>query len=74
MKTYQLIKSVILLVFLFSVFLVTFQQYPSFFLLTLQEYGNHDNVIKLLNVMKAENDKDIYLVFEFMGKRLILIL
>nr|ARJ54258.1 ERK7 [Aurelia aurita] len=32
----------------------------------LQEYGNHDNVIKLLNVMKAENDKDIYLVFEFM--------
>ncbi|XP_065062216.1 extracellular signal-regulated kinase 2-like [Rhopilema esculentum] len=32
----------------------------------LQEFGNHDNVIKLLNVIKAENDKDIYLVFDFM--------
>eukprot|EP00794_Sanderia_malayensis_P004816 gene4816-5447_t len=32
----------------------------------LQEFGNHDNIIKLLNVMKAENDKDIYLVFDFM--------
>ena len=36
--------------------------------LFLQEFGNHDNVIKLLNVIKAENDKDIYLVFDFMGK------
>jgi len=27
----------------------------------------HENIISLLNVMKAENDKDIYLVFEFMG-------
>lgn len=32
----------------------------------LQEFGSHDNVIKLLNVIKADNDKDIYLVFEFM--------
>ncbi|KAL8572227.1 Mitogen-activated protein kinase 15 [Nucella lapillus] len=32
----------------------------------LQEFGDHPNVIKLLNVVKAENDKDIYLVFEFM--------
>ena len=32
----------------------------------LQEFGNHPNVIKLLNVIKADNDKDIYLVFEFM--------
>ncbi|XP_057312245.1 extracellular signal-regulated kinase 2-like isoform X1 [Hydractinia symbiolongicarpus] len=32
----------------------------------LQEFGNYDNVIKLLNVVKADNDKDIYLVFEFM--------
>ncbi|XP_071837180.1 extracellular signal-regulated kinase 2-like isoform X2 [Apostichopus japonicus] len=32
----------------------------------LQEFGDHKNVIKLLNVMKAENDKDIYLVFEYM--------
>ena len=34
----------------------------------LQEFGDHANVIKLHNVIKAENDKDIYLVFEFMGK------
>ena len=32
----------------------------------LQEFGSHPNVIKLLNVVKANNDKDIYLVFEFM--------
>lgn len=32
----------------------------------LQEFGDHPNIVKLLNVMKAENDKDIYLVFEFM--------
>nr|KAI8754386.1 extracellular signal-regulated kinase 2-like [Biomphalaria glabrata] len=32
----------------------------------LQEFGDHPNVIKLHNVIKAENDKDIYLVFEFM--------
>lgn len=32
----------------------------------LQEFGDHENIIKLLNVIKADNDKDIYLVFEFM--------
>lgn len=32
----------------------------------LQEFGTHENVIKLLNVIKADNDKDIYLVFEYM--------
>lgn len=32
----------------------------------LQEVNNHENIIRLLNVLKAENDKDIYLVFEFM--------
>lgn len=32
----------------------------------LQELSDHDNIIKLLNVLKAENDRDIYLVFEFM--------
>jgi len=32
----------------------------------LQELKDHDNIIKLLNVHKAENDKDIYLVFEYM--------
>uniref|UniRef100_A0A8C2PTP8 Mitogen-activated protein kinase 15 n=1 Tax=Cyprinus carpio TaxID=7962 RepID=A0A8C2PTP8_CYPCA len=32
----------------------------------LQEFGDHPNIIKLLNVIRAQNDKDIYLVFEFM--------
>lgn len=32
----------------------------------LHELSDHDNIIKLLNVFKAENDKDIYLVFESM--------
>lgn len=34
----------------------------------LQEFGDHENVIKLLNVIKADNDKDIYLVFDYMGR------
>jgi hypothetical protein len=35
----------------------------------LQELNqiHHDNIIRLLNVLKADNDKDIYLVFECMG-------
>eukprot|EP00727_Mastigamoeba_balamuthi_P011147 m51a1_g6655 putative extracellular response kinase (360) ;mRNA; f:144075-145464 len=32
----------------------------------LQELGDHENIIKLLNVHKAENNKDIYLVFEYL--------
>jgi len=32
----------------------------------LQELSDHENIIKLLNVIKADNDKDIYLVFEYM--------
>ena len=32
----------------------------------LQQMSGHENIIKLLNLMKADNDKDIYLVFEFM--------
>lgn len=32
----------------------------------LQELNNHDNIIRILNVLKAENDRDIYLVFEYM--------
>ncbi|NXD00783.1 MK15 kinase, partial [Certhia familiaris] len=32
----------------------------------LQEFGEHPNIIKLLDVIQAENDKDIYLIFEFM--------
>ena len=34
----------------------------------LQDFGEHPNIVTLHNVIKAENDKDIYLVFEFMGK------
>ena len=33
----------------------------------LQEFHDHENIIKLLNVHRAENDRDIYLVFEYMG-------
>eukprot|EP00298_Acanthocystis_sp_HF-20_P010487 c18882_g1_i1.p1 GENE.c18882_g1_i1~~c18882_g1_i1.p1 ORF type:complete len:372 (+),score=118.14 c18882_g1_i1:132-1247(+) len=36
------------------------------FLLAIGENGGHENIVKLLNVHKAENDQDIYLVFEFM--------
>jgi len=32
----------------------------------LKEFGNHPNIIQLLNVHRASNDKDLYLVFEFM--------
>mmetsp|Transcript_7943 Transcript_7943/g.12737 ORF Transcript_7943/g.12737 Transcript_7943/m.12737 type:complete len:355 (+) Transcript_7943:120-1184(+) len=32
----------------------------------LQEMNNHENIIRLLNVLKADNDRDIYLTFEFM--------
>uniref|UniRef100_A0A3Q2ZWG9 Mitogen-activated protein kinase 15 n=1 Tax=Kryptolebias marmoratus TaxID=37003 RepID=A0A3Q2ZWG9_KRYMA len=32
----------------------------------LQEFGDHANIVKLLNVIQAQNDKDIYLVFEYM--------
>eukprot|EP00877_Chromochloris_zofingiensis_P003410 jgi/Chrzof1/1306/Cz10g02130.t1_MAPK5 len=32
----------------------------------LQDLSNHDNIIRLLNVLRAENDRDIYLVFEYM--------
>uniref|UniRef100_A0A4X2MEP8 Mitogen-activated protein kinase 15 n=1 Tax=Vombatus ursinus TaxID=29139 RepID=A0A4X2MEP8_VOMUR len=31
-----------------------------------QEFDNHPNIIRLLNVIRAENDRDIYLVFESM--------
>jgi len=32
----------------------------------LQELSDHENIITLLDVIKADNDKDIYLTFEFM--------
>ena len=34
----------------------------------LQELRDHENIVRLENVLKAENDHDIYLVFEFMGE------
>jgi hypothetical protein len=34
----------------------------------LNRLDNHENIVKLLNVLKAENDRDIYLVFEYMGQ------
>lgn len=33
----------------------------------LQELAGHDNIIRLLNIIRAENDRDIYLVFDYMG-------
>uniref|UniRef100_A0AC35TLU8 Mitogen-activated protein kinase n=1 Tax=Rhabditophanes sp. KR3021 TaxID=114890 RepID=A0AC35TLU8_9BILA len=32
----------------------------------LQEFGRHPNIVKLYNLLKADNNKDIYLVFEYM--------
>lgn len=31
-----------------------------------QEFGGHPNIIRLLDVIPAKNDRDIYLVFESM--------
>lgn len=33
----------------------------------LKEFSEHPNIIKLYDVIKADNDRDIYLVFEHMG-------
>lgn len=35
-------------------------------IMLLQELNGHENIVRLLNVIKAENDKDIYLIFEYM--------
>ena len=32
----------------------------------LQELAGHDNIVRLLNIIRAENDRDLYLVFEYM--------
>lgn len=32
----------------------------------MQELNGHENIIRLQNVIRAENDRDIYLVFDFM--------
>ena len=37
-------------------------------LFCVQEFGDHPNIVKLLNVIRAQNDKDIYLIFEYMGE------
>ena len=34
----------------------------------LQQLAGHDNIVRLMNVLKADNDRDIYLVFDFMGE------
>ena len=28
--------------------------------------SGHENIIRLLNIIRAENNKDLYLVFDFM--------
>ena len=33
----------------------------------LREFGDHPNVVRLQDIQRADNDRDIYLVFEFMG-------
>ncbi|XP_006879490.1 PREDICTED: mitogen-activated protein kinase 15 [Elephantulus edwardii] len=32
----------------------------------LQKFGDHPNIIRLLDIIRAENDRDLYLVFESM--------
>ena len=32
----------------------------------LQQLSGHDNIIRLRNVLKSENNRDIYLAFDFM--------
>jgi len=32
----------------------------------LSQMGNHENIVMLQNVFKADNDRDLYLVFEYM--------
>ena len=32
----------------------------------LQQLNGHPNIVSLINIIKAENPKDIYLVFDFM--------
>ena len=37
----------------------------------LQEMKGHEHIVSLLNVLKADNDRDIYLVFEHMETDLV---
>jgi mitogen-activated protein kinase 15 len=34
----------------------------------LQELSGHDNLVRLLSVIKADNERDVYLTFDYMGK------
>jgi mitogen-activated protein kinase 15 len=33
----------------------------------LSELGRHENIVHLVNVIRADSIKDIYLIFEFLG-------
>ena len=37
----------------------------------LQQLSDHENIVRLMNVLKADNDRDIYLVFDFMGRLIV---
>ena len=37
----------------------------------LKQMANHEHIVKLLHVMKADNDRDMYLVFEYMETDLL---
>jgi mitogen-activated protein kinase 15 len=39
---------------------------PHIQVIFLQELNGHPNIVSLLNILKDENNKDIYLVFDFM--------
>lgn len=32
----------------------------------MQELSGHENIVNLLNVLKADNDRDIYIVTDYM--------
>ena len=32
----------------------------------LQQMDGHENIVQLFNVLKADNDRDIYLIFDYM--------
>lgn len=46
----------------------TFREVPTphMQVMFLQELNGHDNIVSLFNLIKAENNKDLYLVFDFM--------
>jgi len=59
-------KSVVALKKIFDAFQNSTDAQRTFREIMLLQEMDHENIIKLQNVMKAENDKDIYLVFEYM--------